>query len=349
MSKARKRYVDRDFQKLAIQVNQTLIDNEGLIGDQQAQVEKVMSLERSFLNVLKRYARTQEVYGMFIKFIVDDLGNILSARPYFRESQKEFTRDVTPAITQKNPKRLMDFHANYMLIHFIVENWGEPLPAPAQLVYDKFLDARRILIENNIPLAINRAKLFYRKVPRGNLSLLDFVDICIHGLISGIDKYQGEYRPVWRSVCIGRMVGYMIEEYSNSLLRMFPTDKKILYRVNSIRFKMKTADINVITAAVNESFKADALEGKHIPKLPISSTYIMELINSSVQISADVNNDSDEYGEEEGLNVYDLAHTDEDIVADTVEKKDLMQKVTSASSSLVLIERKVIRLKGVNL
>jgi hypothetical protein len=165
-------FTDRDFQKLAIQVNQALADNENIGGDQKTQVEKVMTLETSFIKSLERHSRGHEVYGLFIDFVLKDLGNILSARPYFRESGAEFTKHITPAIKTKNAKKLMEFKGNFMLIKFIVDNWGSDLPKQSANIYKRLDTARNLLIENNIPLAINRAKLIYRKVPKSHLSLL---------------------------------------------------------------------------------------------------------------------------------------------------------------------------------
>lgn len=341
-------FIDRDFQKLAIRVNQSLIENENLIGDQKTQVEKVMSLERDFVDSIKKLSRSNEVFGLFIDFVLKDLGNILSARPYFREGGAEFTKHITPAIKTKNPKRLMDFKSNFMLIKFIIDNWGDGLPKKSEKIYQELVLSRNILIENNIPLAINRAKIFHRKVPRSHLTLLDFINICTHGLISGIDKYNGPYTPVWRSVCIGRMVGYMIEEYSRPLIRMFPSDKKILYRANSLKHKMKIDDIVTLTEVINKSFEQDKEEGKNVPKLPITKEYLSTLMNSSNPTSTNVtmdDNDENEYNYES----YDHIEIFEDKVGDEVEKMDLMHKVSKSSGDLETIERKIIRLKGVEL
>lgn len=393
MATKNKIFTDRNFQKLAEQVNNAILDNEGLIGDQQAQVEKVMALEKSFMESIKRYSRSHEVFLLWINYLVNDLGNLLSGRPYFRESSTVYTKQITPIIKNKNAKRLMDFHANYMLIKFVVDNWDSPLtpkeiellenkvsqnislgkdryegiedtkttkgwvkkstlPVRSRNIYNKFLEARNILIENNLPLAINRAKLFYRKVPKNQLTLLDFIDICTYGLISGIDKYIGQYTPVWRSVCIGRMVGYMIEEYSNSMIRLYPSDKKILYRANSIKYKMKVEDIARLAQLVTESFEQDAREGKSIPKLPITTDFLKELMNSSNTISTDsANNEEDEdnYNNMQSISMYEYNLNDGEEMGDKVEKADLIKKVTKASNSLVLMEKKVIRLKGVDL
>ena len=59
MRKKNKFHQDRRFQELAAQVNQVLINNRGLIGDQKQQVELMLSLERKFQYYIQRYAKTK--------------------------------------------------------------------------------------------------------------------------------------------------------------------------------------------------------------------------------------------------------------------------------------------------
>lgn len=346
----KKFFVDREFQRLASSINTSIVRNEEDNSDQRKQVEKVVKLEKYFANALKRYARATEVYVMFAEFVRNDLGNILSAKPYFRETPANFTKHISPAIREKNAKRLMDFHPNYQLIKFVVTRWGEPLPANLQSIYDRFLKAREILIENNLPLAINRAKIFYRSTPQSHLGLLDFIDICTCGLITGIDKYIGEYTPVWRSVCIGWMVGYMIEEYSKTLIRMYPSDKKILYRANSLKHSLKIEDTKLLAKAVNESFEQDAKDGKAIPKLPITEEFLRDIMNSSSHLSSDSKIQDWEFddGNSSGIGIYDNT-PGSDNVSDKVENRQIWEKVITGSRGLDLLEKKIIRLKGVNL
>lgn len=338
--------VDKSFQKLAIQVNNTLIKNQANLDDQKHQVEQLMQLELKLLGLFNKYVQTQDIYALFLTHIREEIGNIIVAQIYFRADRDFFTKNISPAFKAQDHKALMKFHPNYMLIQFVMDNWQGNIPQPIKKVYNDFIKARQVLIENNIPLAINRAKKFYRKVPRGNLDLLDFVDICVTGLIRGIDKYSGEYRPVWASVCIGQMVSFMLEEYNNYLIRMFPSDKKILYRINSLRHKLKTNDIPTLTREVNASFERDALDKKPIPKLPIDQFKIMELLNSSNSV-AEVEIGDNEYTSH--VSVYDLNIGINDVVFDAIEKEDLMRKVSNASQDLLTLEKKVIKLKGVNL
>lgn len=347
---AKRRTNDRHFQKLAENIKFAIEQNEGLIGDQQAQVEKLVELERNFRNDIAKYSKGAKVYSKFISFVHDKangLGSILKAQSYFRENSKNFNSNVSPAIKERNPQKLMKFDINYQLIKYIVDNWEGDLPERSQKYYKEIVRTRNILIENNLPLAINRAKIFYKKTPKSHLNLLDLIDICVYGLIVGVDKYTGEYRKVWRSVSIGRMVGFMIEEYSKSFINLYPKEKQILYRANALKHRMKIEKIKDLTEAVNESFLQDKEKGKKVPNLPITEIQITTLMNSSNYISAD-SKSGDNDDEEGGIGVYDYtAHPD--TVEDIVEKKDSLSHVLKACGDLEVIERKIIRLKGVDL
>jgi DNA-directed RNA polymerase specialized sigma subunit len=341
---------DRRFQELSEQINNTLIENDKLIGDQKAQVELVLKLERKFKSVICKNTQGLDIYKKFVNFIIVENGNILSARPYFREKSKTFNEFIASALRESNTETLMKYDINYKLIEFILKNWEGDLPEKAKEYYKKFIKARQVLIENNLPLAINRAVLFFNKTPKSRLTLLDLIDICTIGLVDGVDKYVGKYTRVWRSVCIGRMVGDMIHEYSETFLRMYPIDRKILYRANSLKYKLKIEDIGELTKEINESFERDKLEGKAIPKLPISESYVVSLINGSSYVSADSKiNISDDFGEE-GVDNYDNTPESEESVEDQVIKKDLLTKISGIIHTyLNIIEKKIIKLKGVDL
>lgn len=340
---------DKKFQELAIQVNQAIIDNDGLIGDQKEQVDLMFSLERKFQYYAQQYAKTTHIYNKFIDYILHESGNILSAKPYFRERFTSFSDNIISAFKEKKGAQIGKFKINYLLIKFIVDNWGGPLPEKVNRYYNEYLEARRILIENNLPLAINRAKLFYRKTPRSHLGLLDLIDICTVGLIIGIDKYCGTYTKVWRSTCIGNMVSNMIEEYSKTFLRLYPTDKKILYRANALKFRLQIESIEDLTKAVNKSFEQDATEGKKIPILPISESHIRTLLNGVGYVSTDSKISEDDYDghSEEGVGIYDNTPDLEQDVESIVTTKDSIEKVIDAAQGLNMIEKKIFALKGV--
>jgi hypothetical protein len=318
---------------------------------QEKQVNNVFSLEESFKNTLLTNAEGKlvSVYQKFIDYIKKDVGNILVAQSYFREKQKHFTK-ISSCIKNDRPKDLTEFHINYNLISFIVQNWGGPLPLKAQDIYDRFIEARQVLIENNMPLAINRALTFYRKTNENDLSLLDLINICVTGLAVGIDKYSGPYSKVWRSVCIGRMVGFMIKEYSETFVKLYPTDKKILYRANIIKYRHKIEDFEELAEAVNKSFLEDKAKGMPIPKLPISAHTIKSLMNAAHYISTDSKINEDNEISDEGAGVYDYVSEYEGSIdmSEEAENRDSLLKLSMAIKNLDVLPRKIIRLKGVS-
>lgn len=343
-----KKTPDRKFQELAAQINNTIIANDGLIGDQSEQVKFLIQLERKFKHHICKYQQAVTVYHKFIEYIVNDQGNILNAQPFFREKGDTFNSKIAKLIKNDQAEDLMQFDINHRLIEFIVNNWEGKVPERAKRYYDEFLQARRILIENNLPLAINRAKLFYRKTPKSHLTLLDLIGICTYGLSVGVDKFVGEYsKAQWANVCIGRMVGFMIEEYSKTFIRMYPTDKKVLYRANALRHRLKIEDVSELTKAVDESFEKDKAEGKSVPNLPIQEIHVRTLLNGSSYVSAESKNGGE--SEDEGLYVYDYSPDKTvDIEGDLIQE-DLMEHVTAAAQRLTILEKKIIRLKGVEL
>ena len=347
MSNYNRKSVDRHFQQLAEQVNNAIIENDGLVGDQQEQVEFLMSLERKFQYFIQKYQQTFKIYEKFITYINNDVGNILSAQSYFRERSDVFSAEISSIFRENNYRKIGEQKINYQLINFIVTNWKGNLPERPKRYYEEYIEARRILIENNLPLAINRAKLFYRKTPRSHLTLLDLIGICTDGLIVGIDKYaDSEYDRKWRSVCIGRMVGFMIEEYSKTFIRMSPNHRKILYRANALRYRLKLEKVEDIAKAVNESFEEEKKKGKKVPKLPISEVEVRNLLNGSSYVSAESKMGGEEGDEEGGISVYDYTASDSN-VEEEVTNREILNKVSEKFKDLEILERKVIKLKGV--
>ena len=340
--------IDRHFQNLAKQIKDVIEDNEAVVEDQKEHVERLMALERQFAKSISETLKGAETYSKFITYITVEVGNMLTAKSYFREVASDYTK-ISEKMRNNDAKGLMSFHPNYSMIQFVVNNWGAPLPKKARVIYDKFIECRKELIENNLPLAVNRAMLFYKKTPKNHMTLLDFIGICTCGLAVGIDKYVGEYTPVWRSVCIGRMVGFMIEEYSKTFIKMYPSDQKILYRTQALKHKLKIEDIKLLTKVVNDSFYEDKREGRPAPHLPIPEEIIRSLLNSSGYVSADSSAPDTEDGDGEGVGVYDYSFDEKDNVDEGVEFRDSLRKVTAATMFLTILEKKVLRLKGVSI
>lgn len=331
---------DDSFYKLAGEVTRVITKNKDGTTQEQ-QVEELLDAERKFKDTILKYRMSTEIYKMFLQKVRVVNKNILSARPYFRETATSFSKNITPAIKESNIESLKTFDINYQFIKFIRESWRGPFPKRAEELFQRVHRAREILIENNMPLAINRAKLFYRKVPKSHISLMDMISICGLGLAAGIDKWCGKYTPVFRSVCIGRMVGNLIDSYSETMLHFYPSDKRILYKANSIRGRQGVDEINQLTNAVNSSFAADELEGKSIPKKDINVSELSYLMSAATTVSVDATVNDEGYG------VYHYTQDPNvDIEGDYIQKESTNQMLTLAKD-LPLLQRKVLALKGI--
>jgi hypothetical protein len=253
---------DSSFYTLANEIASVLASNKAAHPEwenlkstevQKMQVEELLDAEKKFKENILKYRQSTEIYKKFLQKVCIKNRNILSARPYFRETATSFSKNITPSIKDGNIEVLKTFDINYQFIKFARDNWLGPFPKRAEALYNRVHYARKILIEQNMPLAVNRAKLFYRKTPRSHLTLIDLIGICSMGLAAGIDKWCGTYSPVFRSVCIGRMVGNMIDSYSETLLHFYPSDKRILYKANSIRGRRGIDEMGNLADAVNNA------------------------------------------------------------------------------------------------
>lgn len=341
-NKKRQDGFDDSFYKLAIEVTRALERNKDG-SNQQQQVEELMDAEKKFKATILLYRQAGEIYKKFLQRVCIQNKNILSARPYFRESGVTFSKKITPSIKASDIATLQTFDINYQFIKFIKDSWLGPFPKRAEQLYQRVHVARTILLENNMPLAINRAKLFYRSTPKSHLTLMDLIEICGMGLASGIDKYVGVYTTVFRSVCIGRMVGNMIDSYSETMLHFYPSDKRILYKANSIRGRQGIDDMVELTKAVNDSFAQDEKDGKSIPKKNITVSELSSLMSAASTVSADatVNN--------EGFGVYQFtADSAPDSETVLIERESTL-RMLSIAKNLPILEKKVLRLKGLKI
>ena len=333
---------DKSFYVLAKEVTKAI--EEAKDGStQKEQVEELMKAEIMFRKTILKYRQSNEVYKKFLQFICIKQKNILSARPYFRESAVTFSKKVTPAIKNEDIETLKTFNINYQLIKFIKDNWLGPFPKRAEQLFKRVYEARDRLINLNMPLAINRAKLFYRKTPKSHLSLTDMIGICGMGLIAGIDKYVGEYRSVFRSVAIGRMVGNLIDEYSSTTLHFYPSDKRILYKAHTIKSRKGVENIKELTESVKEAFKQDEKEGKSIPKTEIDVSELSALLGAASTCSVDstVN--------EEGFNIYSFTEDPNQNIEEIYSRKEITTNLLTCSKKLPIIHRKILRLKGIKI
>jgi DNA-directed RNA polymerase specialized sigma subunit len=340
---------DDSFYRLANSVAVALDVNKVPVGDskrllelQKKQVETLMKLESQFKASILKYSQAREIYKKFILMIVVQNQNILSARPFFREKAGTFSKKITPAIRDANVEALQKFNVNFKFIMFVKEAWLGAMPKKSLALYNRIEIARRELIENNLPLAINEAKKFYNKVPNNHVTLMDLIAAAAEGLASGVDKWCGPYTKIFRSVCIGRMKGNMIDLYSETTIHFYPTEKRILYKANTIRFREGADTLAELAEAINKSFEEDEKEGKKGSKARVTEGLLSNLLNAASTFSADSKPDSAE-GEEQSI--LDLAPDDSNFEDDMI-RNDALAKARQVAEGMDLVTRKILIMKG---
>lgn len=335
---------DDSFYRLARSVDRSLKANEDG-STQQEQVENLLRLEDEFRRTILSYAQSDNIYKDFLAHIIIEKGNILTAGPFFRDQKGVFTKHISPALKSGNYKALQRFNINYKTVVFIKSRWLGKFPEDAEILYNKIVKARQLLIENNMPLAINIAKKFYNATPKGRLSLMDMIDLCAAGLCVGVDKWSGPYSRVFLSVCIGRMKAHLMAEYNQTIFKFTPEQEKILYRLNKITAYSGIEEIGELTKLINESLKQDS-DKKNELFTPIDEGEIVKLLKASKILSLDgiVNSDDSESDNDSASVQFNITNED-DIEKNTIEKNALSHAYSSIDKMKTL-EVKLLKLKG---
>lgn len=338
---------DEHLRSFAVSVNREIekygsADEIKVVERQKAQVEKLVALEAEFRRTLINHHWGPGVYRSFVKFICDERRNILAARPYFRERQNVFAKQISKALKLKADKGLYRFHFNFQFIKFTMNSrkWGNNKSGGKIVkLYNDIVAARTELIEMNIPLVMNRASLFFRRTPPSHLSYMDFIQIGCEALMKGIDKFCLPYSKVFRSVAIGRMVGDFIEQYSETLLHFYPGDKRTLYKANKLvsRYRGGSIDFREIAEDINDTAKKG---------MSTTPEEIQNLMAAASCVSADQEVEvKDDSKIEPSITKFSApSDTQPDV---RYEEREAYEALDVAFRKLSLFHQKLLRLKGV--
>lgn len=333
-----------EYQNLAAQINArrkqkglNKLNKSQFAALQEKMVNDLLAKEEVFKNLIFTFTEGNEAYMKFLNEILEVNGNILTAKPYFREVAETFFEKISGAIRDKDVFTLQKFHINYRFIKFIMDNWVGKVPSKVQKAFDEVTELRAEIVENNLPLALNRAMRHFRKVKRHHLNLLDMIGICTQGLTSGVDKWVGPYRSVFLSVCIGRMTGDLIKTTSETTIYFYPNDRRVLYHANLLRSREGIEDRDKIAERL-------LLEPK-LKKLKLTKNGIIELLTASSVISADGNCGDDD----EDFNVYSYTKSETETPEEYAEAKDNKTVLMKSMGDLSIMEKKVLKLKGIHI
>lgn len=317
---------ERDLFKKFIQEMNGIFESEDFANyiegrNQKNLLDDLFDLERQFKVTLQSSPEGRAVYSLFMDYILNEKRNILSTRIFFREKQETFSKKIAPAFHKVKPHLLYKFKINYQFAKWVIERYKGPRSKKLRLLYKKIIELRKALCEQNLPLAINRAKIFWSKSPSFHIEYMDLVQSSAEGLMSAIDKFVPPYRTVFRSVAISRMTLNMTEDNSATIVRLSPRERRILYRVNKAKADKKIKTETEVLDFVRESFGNVTLG--NLSKIVLAASHSYKV-------------DEGEF----------MASLSEDINAEKLtEKQELVEKIKTFFEGLPQVERKILHLK----
>jgi len=326
---------------------------------QRDQVETLIDLEKKWRQAVVKHRFGAWVYKRFVRFISGEKKNILAARPYFRERQGVFAKQISKALKkgELGVPALYKFAINYQFILFVMKqrDWGAK--SPITQLSEQIGKLRKDIVSVNLPLGIARARVFYSRTPKSHLSYMDEIQIAAEGMMSGVDKYSPGKSgtvdaKVFRSTIIGRISGNHIEEYSETLIHFFPVDKRKIYRANKlIRHFAGAVDHEKLAEQVNEGpAKKKGVEGTEVEDEIVShkttASEIADLMAAASTVSADSSLPTDPDAPEPVTRFAAPESTRPDV---QVENRAALVLMSQAEAELTLFEKKLLRLKGLRL
>lgn len=325
------------------------VAEDEVVERQRKQIQTLIQLESEFRRRLIKDRDGAALYKDFVSYICEHRRNILAARPYFRERQDVFTAQISTALKVRADISLYRFHFNYQFISFVVYGPLDCLAIQPRGVARRLeklarkIEALRIeIVELNLPLAINRASIFWRRTTQVRQEYMDLVQTCVEGLIAAVDKFC--FAPTseadkWNfpGVAIGRMVGNLIEESSATMLHFYPADRRKLYRAHKAigRLSFSEIDFSNLASEVNRQAK------------PSEQTSDNELAGLMAAISC-VSSDTPATEDTEVTVPAQKFAADEETRPDVqFEEAEVRSSLRAAASQLTVLERKLLQLKGV--
>lgn len=298
-------------------------------------INKLISLEKLFKKELLSTSQGEKVYEDFMAFILDDIegkGNMLSARVYFRERQDTFSKKMYSAFHEKNPKKLYVFKINYKFCIWALEKYSGIKRKKLLLILDEMSTLRKAICEKNMPLAVNRANLFWRNTSNSNLTYMDLIQNAAEGLLIAVDKFVPAKNKItnnreFNGVSIGKMTLEMQENSSQTLVKLPPKEKRILYRTKKAKQNKISMSTDEVVDYVSQSFSG--VTSSDIERIEAAA-------NQGVSLDHKVDN---KYSvAEKFADPAKSAH-------ENLESKDLNLKIINTMNELTILEKKIILMK----
>jgi DNA-directed RNA polymerase specialized sigma subunit len=272
------------------------------------------------------------MYRQFMEFIVEEKGNILHARVYFRERQESFDKIAT-AFEKGKPQLLYKLKINCVFCEWVVKRYvGKPKPRILDLLAE-IIKVRQAVCTAALPSAIHQAKIFYLACQYTRLDYMDMVQDASEGLMNAIDKFEPPFLKVFGSVVVSRMKERIMDDHGQTLVKIPSKDKRILYRANLAEQKKKLSEEADITKYVQESFKGVTKD--EIAQIALAA-------NSVANIDASVNGNDDS---KKVRTFQEILPDKSDSQEEVLINRDLTGHLNRGMIELTVVEKKVTVLK----
>lgn len=312
------------FQKFVKSMNRILKELESNnIGSQKELLNNLYLYECQFRDILGKSRISNDIYTHFIDYIMEEQGNSLKSRVYFRERQNVFSSKVAKALKNKDIESIKKFKINYQFCRWVISKNHPKMPKMLPKIYEKIIDIRKKICEQSLPSAIHKSKIFWYGINYSQLSYMDMIQLSTEGLLTAIDKFELPYKDNFGNVVYGRMTLLVSDAHNETTLKIPANDKRILQRVK--KAKQKFSENKDILNFVKESF----------PSATINQ--IIQVSNAELPYVIDGQDDETQ----KLINKMSIGDTPES-KAVTIDNK---QKLMVAMKKLNCLEAKIITLK----
>lgn len=336
---------DEHFESFTNRITKKLKRKKTNTARQKAQVEGLVKAEVDFRKELTAHDDLKPVMTEFVRYITEVHRNILLALPFFRERSEALRANVGTIFKANEATRLVECHLNGSFVQWYLDRFGKAHKGQEiERLANEVMKRRDEIVYENIPLAISKAKGFWKKTQKSQLSYMDMIQIANEGLINAVDKYCLPYSTNFRAVIIGRITGDLIDAYSKRMV-LFPSkDRRRLYHANKlVRFASDTEDlVTKVNAKLPEDFHTDRNQLEVL--MNAASHFSLDSPRPKEGSAAVVNVSKSERFSTDG---HDWLTASEDVRPDvTYERRELNEKLTDGVRGLSVFARKLLALKG---
>jgi RNA polymerase sigma factor (sigma-70 family) len=227
--------------------------------DQEKLLTDLFVLEDEFRRIIATKKWENIIYPAFVDYIVNTKGNVLAARVYFRERQSTFSAEMSKLFKNNQLYTVLgNYKINYEFINWVCKNFpyskDKPKYKKLHEIKDEVVKIRQILSMKDVFLALNRARLFWNKSTNCKLDYMDIVQDACEGYLNAVDKFTPPYTTTFRAVAIGRMLLKMLTDNNAPMVRLPPTDQRVLYRINNAKYREGLSSNEEVLEFVKESF-----------------------------------------------------------------------------------------------